>query len=194
MSCKISLWYIKRKGTTQTEVLRGAKAKRMLWTLYLFFHSLRSRQEKSHLAITDTKSSYCGLGDWHKINGIASAAGTARIFNIPEAAGQWEESAGREVNRSSRQEVCFDWWTRILYLMTLSLIYVQPARPGQHCCQEFSEKRQRQQAYPCPYFVIPLPFIPSAFLKIKTSALVRTLCLWDIHESTGMIGSKSMHA
>ncbi len=37
-------------------------------------------QEKSHLAIADTKSSYCGLGDWHKINVTASAAGTAYLI------------------------------------------------------------------------------------------------------------------
>lgn len=146
MSCKISFWYIERKGTTQIEVLRGASTKRILWTLYLLFHPLCSGQEKSHLAISNTKSSHCGPGDWHKINGVASAAGTAHIFNIPEAAGQWEESGGRDVKRSSRQ-VCFDWWTWIMYLVTLRLIYIQPARPGHHCCHWFPEKRQKQQAY-----------------------------------------------
>lgn len=68
-----------------------------------------SRLKKSHLAITDTKSSYWSPRDWHKINDITSAAGPASIFNIPEAAG-YEQGGrnlrrGREVNLSSRQ-VC----------------------------------------------------------------------------------------
>lgn len=141
-----------RSGTDKIRLpnkSRGAFSSQYLQNKLPTFHlsscSQCSGHERTHLVITETKSSHCGQGDWQQIDGITFAVSIPHIFNTPATAGQWEGSESRQ--RGSElisvvgQCVLTDGRQR-LYQASPQLIYTQPAWSDCQCCQEFPAERK----------------------------------------------------
>lgn len=156
---KIDLWRLKRKETTQVEVLCGEKNLPNLHLFPPFSPLLPGEVSFSHrwYRIKLLRPGGLTQNQWRRIcSGDAS-----HIF--PVAAGKREESAGRGGGR----EVYLQRGGKCVLTDGPADCILWPSDLSIHSLREqiatVVKKKKRQQACPSPYFAVTLPFIPLGF-------------------------------